>query len=125
MRFYLAVLDALTAGERIAQAAHAVTEMALAHPEAFRAWHAGTNTVVVVEMDGRRLATLLWTAQAAGDAPVAFHEPDRGDERTAVAVFPHAATTRRLLRRAPLAGANAVRSAGFEPARVPCGTDCV
>lgn len=123
MRLYLAVLDALTPGERIAQAAHAVTEMALAHPEAFRAWHRGTNTVVVVEMDAHRLAEVLWTAQACGDAAVAFCEPDRGDERTAVAVFPTAPAVRRLLRRAPLAGA--VLLAGVEPARVSHDTNGV
>lgn len=104
MKLYLAVLDALTAGERIAQAAHAVTEMALGHPDAFRAWHSGTNTVVAVAMSGERLAMLLHTTMVAGDAVVAFHEPDRGNERTAVAVFPSAPALR-LLKRAPLAGA--------------------
>lgn len=102
MRLYLAVLDALTAGERIAQASHAVTEMAVAHPEAFRAWHRGTNTVVCVAMDARALERVLGTATVASDAVVAFCEPDRDEERTAVAVFPSEAT-RRLLRRAPLA----------------------
>ncbi len=114
MRLYLAVLDALTAGERIAQAAHAVTEMALGHPGAFRAWHAGTNTVVCVAMTGEHIARLLHTATMAGDAAVAFYEPDRDDERTAVAVFPSGPALR-LLKRAPLAGA--VLPAGVEPAR--------
>lgn len=102
MKLYLAVLDDLTAGERIAQAAHAVTEMAVEHPEAFRAWHRGTNTVVCVAMNAREMERLLVTAAMAGDAAVAFCEPDRGGERTAVAVFPSVAT-RRLLRRATLA----------------------
>ena len=102
VRLYLAVLDTLTAGERIAQAAHAVTEMAVGHREAFREWRDGANIVVVVVMDARALETLLMTATLAGDAVVAFCEPDRGGERTAVAVFPSAGTLR-LLRRATLA----------------------
>ena len=42
------------------------------------------------------------TAMAHGDAVVEFREPDRGMERTAIAVFPTEGT-RRLLRRARLA----------------------
>lgn len=102
MKLYLAVLDDLTPGERIAQAAHAVTEMAVEHPEAFRAWHRGTNTVVCVAMGAREMERLLVTAAMEGDAVVAFCEPDRDGERTAVAVFPSQAT-RRVLRKAMLA----------------------
>lgn len=102
MKLYLAVLDGLTAGERVAQAAHAVTEMAVEHPEAFRAWRDNGNTVVCVVMSAREMERLLASAAMAGDAVVAFCEPDRGGERTAVAVFPSQAT-RRLLRRATLA----------------------
>lgn len=103
MRLYLALLDALSPGARVAQAAHAVTEMALAHPETFRAWHRGTNTVVALAMGARELEGLLVEAAARGDVAVEFREPDRADERTAVAIFPRAAGVRRLLRRAPLA----------------------
>lgn len=112
MRLYLAVLDALTAGQRIAQAAHAVTEMAVGHPEAFRAWHAGTNTVVCVVMDARALDALVRAARIYGDRAVAFHEPDRGGERTCVAVFPEAPAVVRMLRRAPLAGTEAIGAPG-------------
>lgn len=102
VKLYLAVLDDLTPGERIAQAAHAVTEMAVGNCEAFRRWHSGSNTLVVVTMDAGALERLLVTAMAHGDAVVEFREPDRGMERTAIAVFPTEGT-RRLLRRARLA----------------------
>ena len=114
MKLYLAVLATLTAGERIAQAAHVVTELALAHPEAFRAWHSASNTVVVVTMDARALAMLYVTASLNGEACAMLCEPDRAGEQTAVAVFPSTAATRRLLRRAPLAGG--ALPAGVEPA---------
>lgn len=103
MRLYVALLDALSPGARVAQAAHAVTEMALVHPDAFRAWRDGTNTVVALAVDGDALDALLVAAHVGGDVAVEFREPDRGDERTAVAIFPRAAAVRRLLRRAPLA----------------------
>lgn len=111
---YIALLDTLTAGECIAQTAHVVTEMALVHPEAVRAWRDGANVVRCVEMDAAALETLLRTAWMADDHAVDFHEPDRGNERTAVAVFPTGATLR-LLRRARLASGE-VLSAGIEPA---------
>lgn len=114
MKLYLVVLDALMAGERIAQAAHAVTEMALAHPVAFRAWHDGTNTVVCLAMDARGLFEVLHAATMHGDPVAEFCEPDRGGELTAVALFPSHAAVRRLLRRAPLASASeAQRSSGL------------
>lgn len=54
-------------------------------------------------MGGAALEALLMAAHGAGDAAVDFCEPDRGNERTAVAVFPAAPAVQRLLRRARLA----------------------
>lgn len=104
MRLYLAVLDTLGAGHRVAQAAHALTELALAHPAAFRAWREAGGVVVAVALPGDALAELTEEASTAGDASAVFHEPDRGGERTAIAVLPRSPSVRRILRQAPLLG---------------------
>lgn len=57
-RLYIAVLDALSAGERLAQCAHAVAEIHAVQPDACAAWHAGSNTVVVLAMPAYDLARL-------------------------------------------------------------------
>lgn len=100
MKFYVALLDGLTAGERTAQVAHAVTEFALAHPHALRAWRDGSNTVAVVELAGPDLGELARAARLGGDTAADFSEPDRGGERTAVALFPTSPVARRIVRRA-------------------------
>lgn len=97
-RLYVAVDEALPPGPRLAQCAHVVAEIHARQPEACAAWRSGSNTVVVVTMDGNRLARL-----AARPGVEAFREPDLGNELTAVAVFPSDDETRRDLRRARLA----------------------
>lgn len=103
MKLYVALLDTLGAGQRVAQAMHGVVELAAAHPEAVGAWRAASNTVVAVAMPAPRLAQLA-AACGAHRAPAAsFREPDLGDALTAVAVLPTTARVRRILQRAPLA----------------------
>lgn len=117
-RLYVALLDTLPADDRPPQTAHAVVEMALAHAEAVRAWRDGENIVAVVEMDAAGLEALLRVAWMADDRAADFREPDRGNERTAVAVFPTGATLR-LLRRARRAGS--VSDDGQGPCASPSG----
>lgn len=49
MKLYVVLLETLTGGHVAAQCAHAVAEIHHAQPEASRAWHAGSNTVVVLQ----------------------------------------------------------------------------
>ena len=48
-KLYVVLLDTLSAGEALAQCAHAIAELQRAQPEAFMAWHEGSNTVVILE----------------------------------------------------------------------------
>lgn len=114
-RLYVALLATLPVDDRPPQTAHAVVEMAVAHGEAVRAWRDTSNVVVIVTMTAGELETLLRTAWMAGDRAAEFREPDRGDERTAVAVFPTGATLR-VLRGARLAGSVS------DDGRVPCAS---
>lgn len=98
MKLYVALLDQLTPGQRLAQNAHVVGEMWAEWPEATRAWRASSNVVAVVTVDRYDLAEL-----AADPRAVEFREPDMGDARTAVALWPSTAASERILQRAPLA----------------------
>lgn len=101
MRFYVALWSGLAPGQRVAQAIHAAAEFALRHPEAARAWHAGTNTVVSVALDEEGLDRLLFDLE--GRAHATFREPDLGDRLTAVAFTSQESSVPRVVRRAPLA----------------------
>lgn len=103
MKLYVALLDTLGAGQRVAQAMHGVAEFAAVHPEALGAWRAASNTVVAVAMPARDLAQLAAVAEDHGAPSARFREPDQGDALTAVAVLPTAARVRRFLQHAPLA----------------------
>lgn len=120
-RMYLATLEELPIGSHVAQAAHALTELAVAAPDALRAWHAGTNTVVCIAVTARTLAALADAAAAERCTTARFHEPDRGDELTAVAVLWPAEhdtpETTRILRRSRLTGPTALRRAGALPTK--------
>lgn len=103
MKLYIALLDTLGAGQRVAQAMHGVVEFAAAHPESLGAWRASSNTVVAVAMPARDLAQLAAVVDDHGAPSASFHEPDQGGALTAVAVLPTAARVRRFLQHAPLA----------------------
>ena len=91
----------LPPGIQAVQAAHAVIEFAITHPRLTAAWHAASNTLVILVVpDELALGWLEQDATAAGLRVAPFHEPDLGDALTAVAIEPAAG---RLLRRLPLA----------------------
>lgn len=97
-RLYLAIDVSLAPGPRLAQLAHVVAEIFSQRPADCAAWRADTDTLVVLEVPGDRLARL---ATRRGAVP--FREPDLGNELTAVALFPEDPETARLLRRERLA----------------------
>ncbi|WP_390889930.1 peptidyl-tRNA hydrolase [Dactylosporangium aurantiacum] len=91
----------LPPGIQATQATHAALDFAVAHPDTFRDWHAGSNTLVLVAArDEDALDRLRVAASAAGHRHVGFREPDLGGALTALAVEPAAY---RLLSHLPLA----------------------
>jgi hypothetical protein len=58
VKLYIATLDALTIGERLAQCAHAVAEIHATQPAACAAWREASNTVVVLTMPAEKLRRL-------------------------------------------------------------------
>lgn len=96
-KLYVALVDTLDAGQRCAQTAHVLSELWHARGEQCRAWRASTNIVAVVTADRHTLALL-----AADPTAAEFREPDLGDMRTAVALWPSTDASRRALARCPL-----------------------
>lgn len=90
-------------GLQLAQTAHAAIAAALRWPAPIREWNLESNNVVVVAVpDEPALISLARLARVDLDV-VVFHEPDLGDEATAIALEP-GTFARRLCSSYPLAG---------------------
>jgi peptidyl-tRNA hydrolase len=79
----------LPPGLQAAQAAHSAFQFSLEHPDVMRAWHEGSNCLVLLSVPDEQ-ALLVWrdAAESAGLAVTLVIEPDLGDEHTALAVGP-------------------------------------
>ena len=101
VKLYLVTRADLSPGQQAVQAAHALREFAAEHPEEDARWYATSNTLAfLATANEESLLTLIERAGRLGVPFAAFHEPDRGNELTAVAFGPSA---RKLLARVPLA----------------------
>ena len=100
-RLYVIVRSDLPPGAQLAQSCHALSAFACAHPDLHREWHTGgQNLVVLAIRDKFTLAGLLYDAANSGVEHARFHEPDFGNELTAIAL---GANARRLVASLPLA----------------------
>ena len=100
-RLYLVTRADLPAGDQAVQAAHALTEFLVEHPEVARDWHDRNNTLAfLVVPDERSLARLLDRAFDRDVRASAFREPDLNGSLTAIAIEP---TGSKLVRSCPLA----------------------
>lgn len=100
-KLYLVTRSNLPAGDQAVQAAHALTEFLVEHPEIAKDWHEQSNTLAfLVAPDEGALVRLLDRASDQDLRASAFREPDLGGALTAVALEPKAA---RLVRNLPLA----------------------
>ena len=86
-KLYIIVRADLDAGLLLAQACHAVSAFAVAHPARHAAWHTGgRNIVVLAAPDAPALAALLARAAAVDVDRAEFYEADLAGELTAIAV---------------------------------------
>lgn len=103
-RLYIAVNDQLPIGLAAAQAVHAAFQFSSKHPEMTGAWLRESKYLVIVAVpDETALIRLASRALDAGLLVETWHEPDRGDETTAVALEP-GSVARRLCANLPLLG---------------------
>ncbi len=83
------------------QACHALKAFGVENSSEESRWYEASNTLVLLEVpDEKALAGLLEDARWKGIPASPFHEPDRGNELTAIALGP---SGKRLCRRLPKA----------------------
>ncbi len=100
-KLYLVVRADLSPAQQAVQAAHAAREFASEYPEIERAWFTGSNHLALLSVASE--GELRALAKLAGDRGLRgslFHEPDRNNEATALALEPAA---KRICRSLPLA----------------------
>lgn len=86
-KLFLVTRADLPAGQQAVQAAHAMREFAEHHPEHDRAWYRESNTLAFLAVPNERALGVLLKKARRRDIPVAaFHEPDRNNEMTAIAL---------------------------------------
>lgn len=101
MKLYLVVRADLSVGQQAIQAAHAMRQFGYEHPEADRQWFEESNTLALLAApDMAAVGVLRDKALSRGIPVAAFHEPDRGNELTAIAIGPEG---RKLTQKLPLA----------------------
>jgi peptidyl-tRNA hydrolase len=93
LRLYVIVRSDLSKSQQMVQAAHAVAELtfeaARRRDKKFEKWVKEDKTMVVLRaMDEGDLQAQHDRIEAAGLIHVMFHEPDRGGEATALAIYP-------------------------------------
>lgn len=102
-RLRIIVRTDLEPGPQAAQAVHAALAWQAEHPELASAWGKSSNTVAILAAPRAVLEELRGAAGKLGIPSSAFHEPDMGNELTALALGP-GPKARRLCRRLPMAG---------------------
>lgn len=90
-RLYVVVDGSMPVETVAPQSIHAVTEFALADPEAFRQWHDEGNVCIVLSAeDGKALARRALAGEQVGFSVHKFFEPDwSGGTPSAVVFAPH------------------------------------
>lgn len=106
LKLYVLIRDDMSEAQQAVQAGHAIAKFGLEHPEEFRAWQEGSNTLIYLSVvEPHWWATVL----ADGDVKYSmFREPDRAwqggySAYTAVAVAPNWACQYVLFKDLPLA----------------------
>jgi peptidyl-tRNA hydrolase len=102
-KLYLVTRADLAPGAQAVQAAHALQQFNVEHPDTARAWHTESNYLALLSVPNEaRLAEVLRKAKRRGLEASAFREPDFGDALTAIAIAP-GEDARAITRSLPLA----------------------
>jgi len=101
-KLFVVIRSDLAPGLQLAQSGHAIVAFQHSYPRIFEDWRDGSNNLVILSAeDEARLTALADHLTSKGVAVARFHEPDLGDQMTAISVGP---AGRRLLSSLPLAG---------------------
>jgi len=90
-KLYLVTRGEVAPGYRAVQAAHALRQFTAEFPELDREWFERSNYIALLEVPNEYFLKELVEMARMGDYKVAqFHEPDIGDQLTAIALEPSA-----------------------------------
>lgn len=100
-KLYLVVRADLSPGQQAVQAAHALRAFVSEHENLEREWFTASNHLAILSTrDELSLVEIAKKAAKRGLKVSRFHEPDRDNELTAIALEPRA---KKILRGLPLA----------------------
>ena len=100
-KLYLVVRSDLPPGQQAVQPAHALREFMEQYPDIDREWYRTSNYLILKAVEDEiTLRKLAEKAKSRGIRISAFHEPDRGNEMTALAIEPNGKS---LVQKLPLA----------------------
>lgn len=100
-KIFVVTREDLSEGQQAVQLGHGLTEFIFQHPEMAGRWHRESNTLAyLIVPDEAALGVLLKRARRRDLPHATFHEPDRNNEMTAIALGPAA---RSLVSGLPLA----------------------
>ena len=100
-KIYVVTRQDLSPGQQAVQAAHALTEFLVEHPEVASQWHTTSNTLALLAVQNEEILRRLKSkARQRKLKHSAFFEPDQDNAMTAVAFEPCA---KALVRELPLA----------------------
>ena len=78
----------LTAGYQVVQTAHAIADFAHDHPDQFRQWKQESNSIITLSTtDEKSLTDLYFKLKEKTPFVTTFHEPDIGNQMTAICVY--------------------------------------
>lgn len=88
-KLYLVTHEDLVPGQQAVQAAHALRLFVQEHPEVDSAWYEKSNTLAFLSAPNLEALGVLRDRALHRGIPVSsFHEPDRDNELTAIAIGP-------------------------------------
>ena len=114
-KLFLVTRADLPPGQQAVQAAHALAEFMIRHATESQRWHSGSNTLVMLAVPNEKALVKLFEKALPISKRVfpfkdplcsIFHEPDRNNEATAIALAP-LLQFERLCQKLPLALADA------------------
>lgn len=102
-KLFLVTREDLPPGQQAVQAAHALREFSEHHPEVDRRWYQSSNYLALLATKDENALRALMLEARYRDVPTSgFHEPDRNNELTAIALGP-CPLAKRLCKGLPLA----------------------
>ncbi len=80
------MVEDLSDGYKVVQSVHALAEFSYHYRDAFEAWRRGSNYLCCLQASFKKLINIIDQLDLLGIKYTTFHEPDIGNQLTAIAV---------------------------------------